>query len=278
MTDLHFSYQRTYRGGLQAVIFDWAGTTVDFGNMAPATACVETFRRQGVFVSLLEARQSGKPWREWIQQVSQLESVARRWHEAHGRPCTERDVDIMFAEFVPVLCETLVNHSRLIPGLLEVVRDCKARGRKIGSLTGYLPQMLEVLRNAAAGQGYEPDCYVCPTDVPGGRPHPYMCLQNMINLQVWPAQACVKVDDIVPGVEEGLNAGMWTVGLAISGNQVGLPLDEWQALPAQERQIKREGAYRRLRASGAHYVIDTVADLIPCLDDIETRLARGEKP
>ena len=112
--------------------------------------------------------------------------------------------------------------------------------------------------------------------LPAGRPYPFMCLQNMINLEVWPVQACVKVDDTIPGIEEGLNAGMWTVGLAISGNEVGLQLHDWEALAEEEQQVRRELAYRRMNMSGAHYVVDTIADLMPCLDDIEARLARGK--
>jgi phosphonoacetaldehyde hydrolase len=273
-----FHYQRTYRGRIQAVIFDWAGTTIDFGNMAPATTFVEIFRRRGVQVAMDEVRLSGNPWRDWIQKISQLDPVSERWRAAHGRPCSEQDIDEMFADFVPTLCATLADHSELIPGARAVMEECGMRGYKIGSLTGYLPDMLAVIKKEAEKQGYVPQSFVCPTDVPDGRPYPYMCLQNMINLQVWPAEACVKVDDIVPGVEEGLNAGMWTVGVAISGNQVGLPLKQWEALPASEQEVRRVSAYRRLRAGGAHYVIDTVADLIPCLDDIEARLSRGEKP
>lgn len=105
-----------------------------------------------------------------------------------------------------------------------------------------------------------------------------MCLQNVINLQVSPLEACVKIDDTVPGVEEGLNAGMWTIGLAVSGNEVGLPRKEWQALPDAEQQARRRRASERMRMAGAHYVVDTIAETLPCFDDIERRLARGEKP
>jgi len=101
-----------------------------------------------------------------------------------------------------------------------------------------------------------------------------MCLQNVINLQVSPLEACVKIDDTVPGIEEGLSASMWTIGLAISGNEVGLPLAEWRALASAEQASRRSRAYERLRMAGAHYVVDTIADVLPCFDDIAARLAR----
>jgi phosphonoacetaldehyde hydrolase len=90
--------------------------------------------------------------------------------------------------------------------------------------------------------------------------------------------ACVKVDDTIPGVEEGLNAGMWSIGLAVSGNEVGLSLEDWRALSSDEQHTRRERAYRRMLQSGAHYVVDTIADLLPCIKDIEARLRRGERP
>ena len=274
-----FTYRRTYQGKIKAVIFDWAGTTIDFGTMAPPSVFLELFARRGVAITLEEARiPSGNPWRAYIKKISLLDSVNKRWREAHGSPCSDEDVDAMHADFAPVLCDCLARYSSLIPGFLDVLEACRSRGYKIGSLTGYLTEMLAVIRKEGEQQGYVPDSYVCASDVPAGRPYPYMCLLNMINLQVWPTEACVKVDDIMPGIEEGLNAGMWTVGLAISGNQVGLPLEAWEALSADEKQAKRERAYTRLKASGAHYVIDTVADLMPCLDGIEARLACGEKP
>ena len=88
----------------------------------------------------------------------------------------------------------------------------------------------------------------------------------------------MKIDDTVPGVEEGLNAGMWTVGLALSGNEVGLPLREIQALDTAELDRRRQRANARLYQAGAHYVVDSIADVLPCLDAIQQRLARGERP
>ncbi len=274
-----FSYARAYRGKIKAVILDWAGTTIDFGCMAPAVVFVEVYKRQHVPISMEEARvPMGAHKRVHIHKVSQLSAVRARWHEVHGRPPTEDDVDAMFADFVPLQLECLSEYSKLIPGTLDLVEECRKREMKIGSTTGYLPEMMEINLRDAEKQGYVPDSSVSAGQVPAGRPYPFMCLQNMINMEVSPVEACVKVDDTIPGIEEGLNAGMWTVGLAISGNEVGLQLHDWEALAEEEQQVRRELAYRRMNMSGAHYVVDTIADLMPCLDDIEARLARGERP
>ena len=127
-------------------------------------------------------------------------------------------------------------------------------------------------------QGYRPDSTVSASEMPAGRPYPFMCLQNAINLQVETVAACVKVDDTLPGIEEGLNAGMWTIGLAISGNEVGLNLSDWEALPKAEKERMRERAYGRMLGSGAHYVVDEIADLMPCIEAIQGRIRTGERP
>ncbi len=276
---MSFSYRRTYRGPIEAVLLDWAGTTMDFGCMAPAVVFVQVYERQKVPITMEEARAPmGAHKKVHIEKISQLDAVRRRWQEIRGRPPNDDDVNAMFAEFVPLQLACLSQYSKLIPGTLEVVAELRKRGAKIGSTTGYLSEMMKINSEDAKRQGYEPDSTVCASDVPAGRPYPYMCLQNAINLQVTTVQSCVKVDDTVPGVEEGLNAGMWTVGLAVSGNEVGLPLEQWEGLPEREKALKRARAYARMHQCGAHYVVDTIADLLPCIDDIQARIRRGETP
>jgi len=274
---MNFGYKRSYRGPIEAVLLDWAGTTMDFGCMAPAVVFMEVFKRKKVPISIDEARAPmGAHKRVHIQRISELDSVRQRWQAAHGRPPNDDDVSAMFAEFVPLQLECLSKYSTLIPGTLEAIAALRARGIKIGSTTGYLTEMMQINQKDAKRQGYEPDATVCASDVPAGRPFPHMCLQNVIKLGVSTVQACVKIDDTVPGVEEGLNAGMWTIGLAVSGNEVGLTLEDWKALPAAAQKAKRERAYARMQQCGAHYTVDSIADIMPCIDDIQARIRRGE--
>ena len=276
---MSFTYRRSYRGPIEAVLLDWAGTTMDFGCIAPAVAFIEVFKRKQVPITMAEARAPmGAHKRTHIQRITEIDSVRRRWQDTHGRLPTDADVDAMFEEFVPLQLDCLSDYSELIPGTLEVIAALRERDIKIGSTTGYLTEMMEINRKDAARQGYEPDSTVCASDVPAGRPFPFMCLQNAINLGVTTVEACVKIDDTVPGVEEGLNAGMWTIGLAISGNEVGLQRHEWDALPQTEQTLMRERSYTHMLQSGAHYAVDTIADIMPCIEDIQARIHRGEKP
>ena len=274
-----FTYQRRYRGPVKLVILDWAGTTLDYGCYAPAVVFIEVYKRKGVEISMEEAREPmGAHKLVHLRKISQIPSVARRWQEVHGRPCTEEDVQGMFQQFVPLQLDCLAQYADLVPGTLEVVAELRKRGIKIGSTTGYTREMMELLLGEAARRGYKPDSTVCATDVPAGRPEPWMCLRNAENLGVYPMEACVKIGDTLPDIEEGLNAGMWTVGLAASGNELGLDEEEIAALPADRLEARLARAYKRMAGAGAHDVVDTIADVLPVIDRINHQLAAGERP
>ncbi len=131
----------------------------------------------------------------------------------------------------------------------------------------------------ATAKGYTPDCTVCADDLPAGaRPGPWMALQCVLELKVGDVAHCVKVDDTLPGIAEGLSAGMWTVGLALSGSPAGLTLAQYQAANTAQLATIRNQVTPKFEAAGAHYVIDSVAELAPALKDIERRLAAGERP
>jgi phosphonoacetaldehyde hydrolase len=274
-----FTYQRRYRGPVQAVIFDWAGTVVDFGSQAPAAVFVEVFRRQGVEISMEHARgPMGMYKLDHIRELTRMPAIAERWQHAHGRAPTEADVETMYQAFIPLQIECIASHADLVPGCLETMAALRARGIKIGSNTGYNKEMMQILTAEAQQRGFQPDSVVCSNDVSIGRPAPWMSFENARQMDVYPMESIVKVDDTIPGIDEGLNAGSWTVGVVKTGNEIGLSLEEVEGLEPAEYQRRMAAGYHRLATAGAHYVIDGIADLMPCLDDIERRLAAGEKP
>lgn len=276
---MEFYFQRSYRGPLKAVLLDWAGTTMDYGCYAPAVVFVQVYERKSVPISMEEARAPmGAHKKVHIRKISQLDSVRERWQQAHGRAPTEEDVEAMFQDFVPLQLNVLADYADLIPGTLDAVKEFRARGLLVGSTTGYTREMMDLLQSEAAKRGYTPDSTVCAADVPEGRPAPFMCLQNMINLRVYPPEAVVKVDDTLPGIEEGLNAGMWTIGLAKTGNEVGLTAQEISKLAPNDLHTRLDRAYTRMAQTGAHYVVDGIWDVPGVLDEIGVRLRHGERP
>ena len=264
---------------VKAVIFDWSGTVVDFGSRAPAAAFVEVFREFGVELTAAEARgPMGLSKRDHLRALGRLARVAAAWREAHGRAFEEADVDPLHDAFEPLTARVAADHATLVPGTVEVAAELRRRGVRIGSTTGYTRPIMERVRPLAARQGFATDNLVCSGDLPAGRPTPLMMYRCFVELAVWPAAAVVKVDDTAPGIEEATAAGSWAVGVAMSGNAVGLAPEELARLDAGEKAQVRERAAAELRGSGAHYVIDTVADLLPVVDEISDRLAAGEEP
>ncbi|MGA2433775.1 MAG: phosphonoacetaldehyde hydrolase [Bryobacteraceae bacterium] len=272
-------FRTPYAGPVHAVIFDWAGTTVDYGSLAPVAAFTELFRRHGVAVSDDEARvPMGAHKKDHIRQLLAMESVARRWKEAHGVEAGPEEVEALYSEFIPLQTEIITRHASLIPGAFEAVQSLKAIEIGIGSTTGYTREMMASLLAESKRQGYEPDCTVCADEVPAGRPAPWMALRAAMQLGVYPMAACVKVGDTLADIAEGLNAGMWTVAVTKTGNELGLAESDADALPRNELSARLEAAARRLLLAGAHYTIDDVSELPALIDSINDRLARGERP
>jgi phosphonoacetaldehyde hydrolase len=264
---------------LKAVILDWAGTVLDHGSRAPMGAFVRAFAQFGVDISVADARgPMGMAKRDHIRMVGQAPAVAAAWRSRHGYDFNEADVDAIFGVFEPLTVAAVVDHADLIPGALEAVAALKVRGLRIGSTTGYTRPIMEKLMPAAAAVGYVPEIVVCAGDLPAGRPSPLMMWHAMAEMGVWPAETVVKVDDTPPGIGEGRAAGTWTVGLALTGNIAGLSAEELASISSDERAAIRARATAEMTASGAHLVIDSIADLPRAIDDIESRMASGERP
>ena len=264
---------------VQAVVFDWAGTIVDFGSRAPMGAFVQLFKDFGINITIEQARgpMGSAKW-DHIYALCSLPDVAAQWERKYGKPVATSDIDHLYEVFTPMNARVVGDFADFIPGALDVVAKLRADGIKIGSTTGYNRPIMDVLQPIAAKAGYAPDNIVCAGDLAAGRPSPLMMYRCFADLGIWPASTVVKVDDTGVGIAEGLNAGCWTVGVAISGNANGLSLPEWQALPAAEQAEVRAAATKQLRDAGAHFVIDSVADLLPVIAQINEHLQRKEVP
>jgi phosphonoacetaldehyde hydrolase len=264
---------------LKAVVLDWAGTTQDFGSMAPVGAFVEVFHRFGVEITAAQARgPMGLFKLDHIRALAAEPAIARDWVRIHMRPIDEDDIQEMYQASRSIQEDILPAYGQLIPGTLEAVAAIRERGYRVASTTGYPRSAGAIAAEAARRQGYEPDVMVCADEVPAGRPEPWMLLRALETLRVFPPSATVKVGDTRADIGEGLNAGTWTVGISRTGNYVGLSEAELEALPVLEQRRLVDAAAGVLRATGAHFVIESIAGLPEVLDEIEIRMARGEGP
>ncbi|MBX7166378.1 MAG: phosphonoacetaldehyde hydrolase [Pirellulales bacterium] len=269
-----------YRGPIKLIVFDWAGTTVDYGCFAPVRPFVGVFGAAGVEITLAEARvPMGMHKKDHIRALGTQPEIARRWSQRHGCAFTEDDVERLYLQLQsPEVARSITAASTMIPGVVDCVGQLQERGIKIGATTGYFRQAADPVREAAAAAGYRPDCSLCVDDVPAGRPAPWGMFKIMQTLDVYPPAAVVKVGDTLPDVGEGRNAGVWTVGVTRTGNDLGLSEAETLALPPAELRRRVDEVGARLLAAGAHFVIDSVPQILELLPEIEARLARGERP
>lgn len=253
----------------QAVLFDWAGTTVDYGSRAPARVFIEVFRNRGIDITEKEARgPMGLAKRDHIAAITDMPRVNQQWQQEHGRPPNAADVQAMYDDFLPLQKATLADHSDVIPGVPEAVAECRRRGMKIGSTTGYTRELMDVVVPLAAAAGYEPDVVVCSDDVTAGRPAPWMNFRAAERLGIYPMSRIVIVDDTPVGIEAGQHAGCTTVAVSKTGNALGLSLAEVDALSAQELESRLQSIEREFQAAGADYVLQSVAELPALLAEL----------
>lgn len=254
---------------IRLVVFDWAGTTVDFGSRAPAKAFTNVFAAHGVSVIDDEARgPMGLNKREHLVAMLSTPEIASRWKTVHGEPWSEKDVDAMYEEFVSLQLKAIEEHAELVPQLLEVVDQLRSSGLRIGGTTGYFREAAKAVARRAAHAGFEPDANVCADDVPQGRPAPWMIYRVMEQLGVYPPSAVVKVGDTVADIRAGLAAGCWSVGVCDSSSLTGLSLAEYADLSADEKSDRLRQSAQAFRDAGSHAVINSISDLPSLIDQL----------
>jgi phosphonoacetaldehyde hydrolase len=247
---------------IRAVLFDWAGTTVDHGSLAPVRAFSEAFKTLGVPITDAEARgPMGRAKRDHIAQILAVPRVTAAWRTAYGRDPAEADIDALYERFLPLQKEVLARHCDVIAGVPEVVKWLRGQGVRIGSSTGYTAELMRVVLPLAKAGGYDPEVMVCTDDVPEGRPAPWLNFVAAQRLGVYPLSEVLVVDDTPVGIAAGRNAGAITVAIARTGNALGLSVAELGALSRDDLNCRLQRIHEDFYAAGAHHVLDSVADL-----------------
>ena len=150
----------------EAVIFDWAGTTVDYGCFAPVQAFLDSFHEYGIDPTMEEVRgPMGMLKIDHIRTMLQGERISGLWKEKYGRDWTEEDVHAVYELSEKKLLENLPNFADPKPYVIETVKELREMGMKIGSTTGYTDDMMAIVAPKAKELGYEPDCWFSPNAV-----------------------------------------------------------------------------------------------------------------
>lgn len=249
------------------VIFDWAGTTVDYGCFAPLDAFEKAFAAFDIYPTAEEIRKPmGMLKRDHIRTMLLMETISKAWEAKTGRTPLDSDVDKIYAVFEKSLMDSLSEYSVLKPGVLACVEKLKRKNILIGSTTGYTGKMMEVVTKRAALQGYHPDFWCCPEDVGGyGRPYPYMIFENMKHFGISSVEEVIKVGDTVSDIQEGKNAGVKSFGVIEGSSVLGLTQAVYEALPNDEKEVRCREAEEKFISAGADQIIknfNTFPDLL----------------
>ncbi len=247
---------------LRGVLFDWAGTTIDFGSLAPVEVVREVFREFGIEVTEAEARgPMGKAKIDHLREVIRMPRVAALWNQKNASVASEQDIHQIYQRFLIMQKSVLAKYADLIPGTLEFVAFLRSRGIRIGSTTGYTRELMEVLSPIAARSGYAPDALVCSDEVSAGRPAPWSNFRAAELIGVYPMNQVLIVDDSIAGIQAGKHAGCYSVAVTITGNPLGLSLAEYAQLDQETIEKKHCEAEAEFYEAGADLVVHSLSML-----------------
>lgn len=265
---------------VEGIILDWAGTTVDFGCFAPVNVFMDIFKNAGVEVTMEEAREPmGMLKIDHIRAMLSMPRIAGKWEEKYNRPFNEQDVENLYAEFEPALMSSLSEYTDPIPEVVETMELLRSQGLKIGSTTGYTQSMMDVVVPNALKKGYSPDFYITPDGTNSfGRPYPYMIYRNMEALKLSASWKVVKIGDTTSDIKEAINAGVWSVGVVIGSSEMGLSIDEFNALSKEEQEKVISKTEESFIQSGADFTIKSMSELPALIEKINHLISEGKMP
>ncbi|MGN5882797.1 hypothetical protein [Staphylococcus simulans] len=116
---------------IEGLIFDWAGTMIDFGCFAPVHVFVNIFKDAGIDVTIEEAREPmGMLKRDHIQAMLEMPRIKGLWEEKYGKSPEEQDIDLLYNQFETQLMQTLEDFTTPIQCAVDTAHWLKAKGIK----------------------------------------------------------------------------------------------------------------------------------------------------
>jgi len=102
-----------------------------------------------------------------------------------------------------------------LPGVREALADLRAAGIRVALNTGFDRDVVTSLLSALGWEGNTvADAVVCGSDVPSGRPAPFMIYRAMEQLDVQDISRVLVAGDTPRDLEAGTNSGAgWVVGV-----------------------------------------------------------------
>ena len=258
---------------IEAIVFDLAGTLIDFGSLAPSKVLIHIFNKIGIPISRKEAiGPMGIEKRAHISQLINTKKINLQWKKKYKKKPSKNDIDKLFKLFNPELKKIIKKHSKFISGSKRTIEFIKKKKIKIATNTGYSDDILKTILPELKKQGFTPDISYSSSHAKIGRPSAEIIYKIFSELNITKGSNCIKVDDTIPGLLEGVNAGMWVVGVIFSGNEFGKTEVEFNKLSFKDKTKFRKKIKKKFEKVGAHYVIDTIKDLPKIIKIIQTRI------
>jgi phosphonoacetaldehyde hydrolase len=264
---------------IQAVIFDWAGTTVDYGCTGPLKVIIELFKLKDIEITVEEAKKPmGLLKINHLRELLKMERIRKAYLDRYGHEANEETVNEFYQLFEKLIFVELTKPTEALPGVLEAVSKLRADGIRIGSTSGYTKEMMAIVAPLAERVGYKPDFWVSSTEVPNGRPCPWMIFQNAMHFGLYDFSRFVKVGDTTVDIQEGRSANAWSVGVVEGSSMISLTKEDFDNLSADEQLRLKKSARKDLMNAGADFVIDTMHELPDLIEKINKKLEFGELP
>lgn len=265
---------------VKALIFDWAGTTIDYGCRAPLAVFLELFMDKGIPITFEEAsRPMGKLKIEHIAELLQMERIRNEYYKKYGKYPDKNTVDEFYSDFETNLFKILPVYTEPLPGVVDTINILRKDYKlKIGSTTGYTKEMMDIITPIVEKKGYKPDYIISSSEVKQGRPYPWMIYHNAMNLCVFPMEYIVKIGDTIADIEEGRNSGCWTVGIIEGSSTMGMTQEEYSKLNEKEKGKLKKIAEDKYKAANPDFIINSFKDIPQLIDTINNLLNSNQYP
>jgi phosphonatase-like hydrolase len=221
------------------VVFDIAGTTLKDNNEV-ALAFQEALQAFGYTVPLekinpLMGYEKGEAIRRMLEEYEELEVLI-----------TPAYIQQIHQQFLSIMVRYYNEATDLmpLPGVEEVFDRLKESGIKRALNTGFSKSITDVILQRLAWVPEKVDYVISSSEVPAGRPAPFMIESLMQQAGVPDAKQVIKVGDTEVDIREGRNAGcLYSIGITT-------------------------GAFTReaLEAYQPDFIIDNLAELLPIID------------
>lgn len=265
---------------IKAVVFDWAGTTIDYGSRAPIIGFQAAFERFGVHLDEATIRQDvGLDKKAHVKKMLQDPDVWAKYVKQAPASTLEQAVASVYAAFQETIQAALTQTADLKPGVAAFLNYLDEKRILVATTSGYNQAMIQTLLPLVKKQGFQPTVNVTSELTSGvGRPAGDMLSYALKQLGVDDPASVMKIGDTVNDIKEANNAGAIAVGVVVGSNLIGMSETEFVCLDKLEQARLIADASGKFYEAGADHVVASMADVMPLIEHLNQEAARKQAP